>query len=838
MRYLLFLFTFISCQEEVYKYSQENLIINNDNQYKHSTTAGNLVTTAIRQENNLDIVLYPSEFIGNDSAGLLSMPMNPNDRENILEIFPGGARDIFRVGYMRGRDLKTFIKSRVMERFDAYFEVAGLSYDILHQGGMVISEQFGFDHMKLDDDRRFLVAINDNYILPGAIFPPYKFRNSIERLFDMTSTTVSAKQSLKKYLQKRKAYPFLKQKRANVRHTKIKNLGFQKIHDIQGVRFLSPFQGHKIKTQGIVTAFNEIEDYPYGFVAYIQTQKSDNDPRTSEGIKLYFPKKPKIEVADLIEVQGLVYEESTNDFTGLTTTAIRKIDSLKIISSKNELPKAFPITAVPQGDYTSYVGNLHFKPSLNINEAIDFWESLEGMRVSITDPKIVGFRGGKETYADEKRHLTLYVIPKTDAKKLETPRGGVYSKPDQHIYNPDLLTIASGPLTPVNIHEQKGHLETSIAYQVGDTMIGEIEGLVTFTKNLFGEGEYLFQIPQESETLRRFNEQKEKSIITPLAERPTANYTKDKKTLSIAAYNIKNLSAIDTEKNQARLKKSSKMINTNLLCPDILGLVEIQDNNGEDFSAGSNAEKTIKQLINFIPKTGHCKNVNYRSVNIDPLSHREGGVPGANIRVALIFNQNRLVYKENPLPSPISETVVLPNGNLNFNPGRVFPNSEAFRNTRKSIVVQFSFQGKPVFIVVNHFNSKISDTSHFSTIQPVIRNTEIKRAELANEVNKFISMIEQKNPNALVAAIGDFNAYVNELPMKVLEGDLLYNLIREIPRNEWYTTNHNGNSQALDYIFVNKALKRYYDTFQIPQINSDYMGRLSDHDPVLATFSF
>jgi predicted extracellular nuclease len=105
-------------------------------------------------------------------------------------------------------------------------------------------------------------------------------------------------------------------------------------------------------------------------------------------------------------------------------------------------------------------------------------------------------------------------------------------------------------------------------------------------------------------------------------------------------------------------------------------------------------------------------------------------------------------------------------------------------------------------------------------------------------ISDFTGQIERNNSKANIAVIGDFNAYVNEMPMKVLESDRLYNLIRELPRQEWYTTNHNGNSQSLDYIFVNKNLRSKLNAFEIPQINSDFMGRLSDHDPVVGIFDF
>jgi predicted extracellular nuclease len=830
VRVLLLLLLLVSCGEKVYNYSQSDTVISNKNQFSQSTTAGNLITTAIRQVNQIDVVLYPTEYLFGDTAGLLSKKMNSNDIENIMSIYPSGKRDQFRIGYMSGEDIKTFIRARTMERFKVDFEVAGVSYDIMLKGGVVVSEQYGFENSRLNDNQKFLVAISDNLIRPGDVFPPYLYRNSIDRIFDATDIVVSAKESLKKFLDLNLPMPLMQKVRARVKQSKALNLGAKKIHQIQDKSFMSPYLGNRVTTQGIVTAVAQLDQFPGGYVAYLQSDTPDKDARTSEGIKLYYEEDPKLKVGDKVVVQGIVYEESTNVLDGLTTTALRDILSTQVLSSNHSLPKAVELKKIPQKKYSRYVGDLNRKSSLDLKDAIDFWESLEGMRVKIFNPKIVGFRGGKETFADEKRNLTLFAIPETAARKLRTPRGGVFVKPDKDEFNPDMVTIASGPLTP--------NLNINAVYKMGEIIDGEIEGIITYTKNLFGEGEYLFQIPQESKAIADFNASKEEVEIVSLEKRPRANYKKEERTLSIASYNIKNLSAISDTENQKRLQKTAEMINTNLKCPDILGLVEIQDNNGEDFSSGSQAQKTIQQLIKYIPKNGECEGVKYQAVNIDPLSHREGGVPGANIRVALIFNKNRLEFTENPLPTPLTETIVLPSGDLNYNPGRVFPNSEAFKRTRKSIVTQFHFRGQPVFIIVNHFNSKLGDISHFSSVQPIVRTTEIKRAQLAKQVNTFVSMIEKRNPNALVAAIGDFNAYVNEIPMKVLEGDILYNTIRELPRNQWYTTNHNGNSQALDYIFVNRRLNEKLNSFQIPQINSDYMGRLSDHDPVISIFKF
>ena len=108
-------------------------------------------------------------------------------------------------------------------------------------------------------------------------------------------------------------------------------------------------------------------------------------------------------------------------------------------------------------------------------------------------------------------------------------------------------------------------------------------------------------------------------------------------------------------------------------------------------------------------------------------------------------------------------------------------------------------------------------------------------------LNDFVQFLERKNPGCLITVVVDFNAYYNERSMRVLAGQEMVNLIEYknlIPRNMRYTTNHNGNSQSLDYIFVNKEFLNYHPQPEILHINSNFMGRISDHDPFLARFDF
>jgi predicted extracellular nuclease len=102
----------------------------------------------------------------------------------------------------------------------------------------------------------------------------------------------------------------------------------------------------------------------------------------------------------------------------------------------------------------------------------------------------------------------------------------------------------------------------------------------------------------------------------------------------------------------------------------------------------------------------------------------------------------------------------------------------------------------------------------------------------------FSKLIEKYNPQAGIAMIGDFNAHIEENAMRVLGGDIFTNMIKQLDPSSRYTTNHNGNSQALDYILVNDQLLHKKGLFEVVHLNSDFMGRLSDHDPVMGIFDF
>lgn len=832
----------VSCNETNYNRKQGNTIITASIDKNVSSTAGNLVASAIKEVHGLDMVFYPKTLLNPNESALLTDNMANEDIDNLLKIYPEGAMDQFQIGTMSGRDVKKFLYARTIELFSAELEVAGVRYYFMFDGGFpLVKTVLKENSQEINEKEYYRVAISKHYYFSGETFPSYRFRNSIDRIFKDHFIEISARDAVKNYVQNQDIQkPFLKVKRATVEHTKQVSRGEVKISQIQGESHLSKMRGDLVKVSAIVTAEASVDWYPGGTEYYLQEENSDWDtnPKTSEGIHLYINNMiANIHVGDKVEVVAEVYEQITN--SGLSRTQLRNVKSYKVISSANKLPSAVIIgengIQIPRKHISTYHGNINNKKSLKLTDGIDFWESLEGMRVQISDPRIMGFRGGKESSNpfDSKTHLTLYVLPDGKAKAHRLTRGGgIMPNPDKDLWNPNLLTLASGNLTK--------DLDPERAYNVGEIIPGSLTGIIRYTKNLFGDGEYNFIIPTEQDDLNTYNQNKSSASnsncldagtgVVSLNCRPKVTYESKQDKLTIAAYNLKNLSGNEP----LRIGATGEMIKKNLKCPDIVGLVEVQDDNGLDYSGSSDASGMLNMLIDSIS----CEGKSYKALNINPHLHTEGGQPGGNIRVAVLYDQNRVNFKERLIDGPLDETVVLKDGVLSNNPGRVFPNDKAFARTRKSIVAQFEFKGEDVYVVVNHFNSKLGDSGHWGAVHPVTRGSENRRAKLAYKMNEFISLIERRNPKANIAVIGDFNAYLNEGPMKILEGNILYNLIRDLPVNMRYTTNHNGNSQSLDYIFVNKGLRKKDPEFNVLHLNSDYMGRLSDHDPVSAAFQF
>lgn len=172
---------------------------------------------------------------------------------------------------------------------------------------------------------------------------------------------------------------------------------------------------------------------------------------------------------------------------------------------------------------------------------------------------------------------------------------------------------------------------------------------------------------------------------------------------------------------------------------------------------------------------------------------------------------------------------------LTYSPGRIDPADPAWNNSRKPLAGEFTFRGKQVFLVANHFGSKGGDQALDSQYQPPTRSSETARHEQAKAVNSFVKKIRSVQKNAEVVVLGDLNDFEFSDTAKILtDGKVLSATAYSLPKNERYSYVYQGNSQILDQILVSPAVKDY--NLDIVHINAEFADQNSDHDPSVIRF--
>jgi len=568
------------------------------------------------------------------------------------------------------------------------------------------------------------------------------------------------------------------------------------IAEIQGAAHTSPLLGQVVATEGIVTAVA-------GNGFYLQDPVGDGNEATSEGIFVFTSSAPGVSVGDRVRAEGSVSEFTPGGASSgnLSITQISAAGTT-ILSSGNPLPAATVVGAGGRVAPTQTIdddGLTSFNPA---NDGIDFYESLEGMRLQVNNAVAVSATSGFGEIA---------ILPDDGASAgLRTPRGGIIVQPND--FNPERLVIDDGLAA------------SPPAVKVGDRFNGPITGVLSYS---FGDFKLLNTQPLPAVT---------PSGISP--ETTALAGTSDQ--LAIASFNVENLDANDPADKFAKL---ASQIVANLRAPDILGLQEIQDNNGQTDDGTVAADQTFQKLIAAIAAAGG-PTYEYRQIN--PVNNADGGAPGSNIRVGYLFNPARVSFRDRGTASATEANAVNAGPSLALSPGRVDPNNPAFAQdgqpgfeaSRKSLAAEFEFNGKTVFVINNHFKSKGGDTPLFGATQPPNQVTVAQRTAQAQAINDFVDSLLTADPNAKVVVLGDLNDFQFSTPVQTLAGGVLTNLVDTLPANERYSFNFGGNAQALDHILVSNSLAAGAEV-DIVHVNSEFAAgdRASDHDPVVARLS-
>jgi len=559
------------------------------------------------------------------------------------------------------------------------------------------------------------------------------------------------------------------------------------VNAIQAAAHISPLVGRCVRdVEGTVTA---VLGRKKGQAFWIQQTPGDDDPSTSEGLfVMALDGLAEVGEGDAVRLTGRVEEPRWRMELPVTRLVA---DGLEIKGRRGDLPAPVVMGRGGRSIPTPNIdddGLTLFEPD---SDAIDFYESLEGMRVRVKDAVVVG---------PTSRYGEIVVLGDEGAgSRPRSSRGGVV-------------------LQPGNAHPERVIIDDRLvadppAVRVGDRLSGEIDGVLHYSYGCF------------------------KLLNTrPLSVEPRATVEPPSTTLSargdrvtVATFNVENLHAGSDE---LKFRSVAEIIVDRLGAPTVVTLQEIQDDSGAEDDGTVGAEVTLKRLVDAVAAAGGPR---YDWRQIDPVDNEDGGQPGANIRVALLFSPTGVKAENRSAEGRSGGVAAGPR--LEPNPALIGPDDPAFARSRKPLAVELEVGGDRWFFVVCHLRSKGGDDALFGRRQPPIRWSENQRGLQTALVRKLIDDLRAADPGARIIALGDLNDFEFRTPVESLAVPPMVNLMKRLPESERWTYVYQGNAQTLDHIIVSPALAESAE-IEVIHVNADLPAseRASDHDPVIARF--
>ena len=549
---------------------------------------------------------------------------------------------------------------------------------------------------------------------------------------------------------------------------------------VQGRGHASPLAGRRLTLRGVVTAVDADARRP-GF--WMQSLEDDGDAATAEALRVDTSGVPSLEVGSVAAVDGMVVEGPDRPGELRVTRLVEA--SWRVVEHRRTLPS--PVSIRPPSGHVDDDGLTLYEPAL---DAIDYFESLEGMRVQVERPVVVG----------PTNHFRECVVLAEggDRSVLRSWRGGLVARPGDD--DPERIT-----LDPRLIGEMP-------RVTVGDAFELPVVGVLDYS---FGVYRVLLTAPPPP-------------IVRRTAPRDRTPLRGDGDHLTIAAWNVLDLGGDD---HDGVFRSIARSVVEDLGAPDLVALEEIADASGDRDDGVVAGAPTLERLLAAILAAGGPR---YQFRQIDPRDNEDGGAPGANIRVALLFDPARVAFIDRGRPDAVTASAVLPGPSLSVSPGRIEPGDVAWRESRKPLAAELRFGDRRLFVVANHFVSKTEDDPPFGAAQPPVRRSEPRRRLQAALVGRWVRDLLAVDPGAAVVVLGDLNEHWFGEPLAALASAGLEALIARVPLPERYTYVHAGHSQVLDHVFVSRAIAAGAEV-DVVHTNADFPAwrRASDHDAVV-----
>ena len=591
------------------------------------------------------------------------------------------------------------------------------------------------------------------------------------------------------------------------------------IAQIQGNGLLSPHNGKRVVTEGIVTAIK----FNNGF--FLQAANDDGDPATSDAVFVFTSSAPPATAAvgNRVRVTGTVeeYTPSSNPHQLAITEIVTP--TVEVLETGLALPAAIELTAA----------------ELSPDALPGTLERLEGMRVSVAQSVVIAPSGGSIdendalSFSDGVFHVALPGV----ARPFREAGIGVM----------DAITLPAGK-NPPRFDTNQERLMVRSRGQVGAQPLSvdtgaEVAGLLGVLDYFAGTWALL---PDVATPPTVSGGRLPEAVNDPRYDEVT-----------VGSFNLLRLFDEVNDSNGAvtltpealdkRLAKAALAICDYLKAPDILGAVEVENLRVLQLLS-ERIDATCAARPGYVPYLQPGNDVG--GINIGFLVSSRLTADGvARVEVLDVAQFG----KETTLANPNGTTSL-----LNDRPPLRL----------RARVHQDATSSYPLTVIVNHLRSlnDINDTlpgsSGWATGGERVR---VKRGAQAVYLAQLVEEMQQANPDEKIVLVGDFNAfefndgYVDV--MGIIRGDAApedqvltwmpspltvplvdgSQLIADPAQR--YSYSFEGNAQTLDHVLVNESLvmdaalrvdhARINADFGVDNFGDATLAvRSSDHDPV------
>ncbi|MFT2818348.1 ExeM/NucH family extracellular endonuclease [Leifsonia sp. A12D58] len=567
------------------------------------------------------------------------------------------------------------------------------------------------------------------------------------------------------------------------------------IEEVQGPGAASPLVGSVVTVEGIVTADHRVGGYKG---IYIQSAGSGGDAPAGDASNAVFVflnnSNPGVAIGDLVRVTG-----SVSEYFGLTQITASAAGAVELVTAGVGVPAVTPLADTAVGADR---------------------ERLESMLVEPTGT----YRLGSSHQLYNFGTLWLSAGDAPLVKSTEQVRPGEAANAIAAENRANRLFLDDGYSIQVSNKDHLGeqpYFTTDSVVRLGDKVTWPAQPYVLS----YGFDDWRLQptVPIDNTSPADYKPTFEAS--NPRTEAPPEVGG----TITAASFNVYNYFTTLTSENSAArgaatqaqfdIQKSKIVSAINGLDADVVSLMEIEnsvklgkpiDSALADLVSGLNAALG-SEVWAFVPT---------------PAALNDAAITDA-ITTAIIYKKAAVT------PVGASQTQV---------------DETVWNIAREPIAQTFSFNGKTITVVANHFKSKSGDGAEPADGQGLFNAERVMQAKA---VVKFVGDLQESSGSSDVLLLGDFNAYAQEDPLNVFAEAGYVDLVPD-KTDDQYTYSFNGELGSLDHAIATPSLAATVTGTGVWGINSAEWSdrgygfgateagtpyRSSDHDPIVVGIS-